>query len=112
MEKINNLLADKLIGFDAGDAIRSATVLSPGFSTLKNLKQSNTFRIDGKILHLFHPSLSASPPNLQVTASPQPILDTSVAWTPMLLVVIQITYRPFLAGVIQMKAQKVIFQTW
>lgn len=46
IEKIDNLLADKLIGFDAGDAIRSATVLSPSFSTF--LKQSNSFRIDGK----------------------------------------------------------------
>ena len=46
VEVINNLLDVKLIGFDAGDTIKSATVLSPGFSSLK-LKPVNIFRIDG-----------------------------------------------------------------
>ena len=48
VDKINNLLHVKLIGFDAGDTIRSATVLSPRFSSLQTLQPVNTFRIDGK----------------------------------------------------------------
>ena len=45
-DAINNF-SDVLIGFDAGDTIRSATVLSPGFSSQHTLQPVNTFRIDG-----------------------------------------------------------------
>ena len=47
IDKINNLQADKVIGFDAGDTINSATIVSPGFSSLQTLEPLNTFRIDG-----------------------------------------------------------------
>ena len=46
---INNLSSHKLIGFDASDTIRSATIVSSGFSSLPTLRHFNTFRIDGKL---------------------------------------------------------------
>ena len=51
VDTINNLLYVKLIGFDAGDTVKSATVLSPGFSSLQTLQPVNIFRIDGKALY-------------------------------------------------------------
>ena len=48
VEAINDLLDVKLIGFDAGDTVKSATVLSPSLSSLRTLEPVNTFRIDGK----------------------------------------------------------------
>ena len=50
---INNLNV-KLIGFDAGDTVRSATVLSPGFSSLQTLQPVNIFRIDGEALFSYY----------------------------------------------------------
>lgn len=48
LETLNNLIDDKIVGFDAGDGIRSATVLSPGLSSLQELQSVNIFRIDGR----------------------------------------------------------------
>lgn len=44
---IEDLQDTKLVGFDAGDGIRSATILSPGFSSFESLNTLNVFRIDG-----------------------------------------------------------------
>ena len=44
IDNIHNIWANKLVGFDAGDEIRSATYHSPGLS---NLQTVNYFRIDG-----------------------------------------------------------------
>ena len=50
-EGINEINANnfnvKVVGFDAGDTIRSVTVRSRGFTSLQRLEHSNTFRIDG-----------------------------------------------------------------
>ena len=44
---IEDLPDAKLVGFDAGDGTRSATVLSHGFSSIENLTSVNVFRVDG-----------------------------------------------------------------
>ena len=46
VNNIHNISADKLVGFDAGDEIRSATYHTPGLS---NLQVVNYFRIDGML---------------------------------------------------------------
>ena len=46
--EIEGLRTTKLVGFDAGDGIRSATVLSQGFSGIENLTSVNVFRVDGE----------------------------------------------------------------
>ena len=49
-----NSLSVKVVGFDAGDRVESATVLSPGFSSVPILEHLNTFRIDGILLFPFN----------------------------------------------------------
>ena len=44
IEELNEI---KVAGFDAGDGIRSATILSPGFASIEILETVNVFRIDG-----------------------------------------------------------------
>ncbi len=44
---IENLGTGNLIGFDAGDGRRSATVHSLGFPSIDDLTPLNVFRIDG-----------------------------------------------------------------
>jgi hypothetical protein len=47
LSAIQRLNGIKLVGFDAGDGIRSASVLSLGFSSIETLTRLNIFRIDG-----------------------------------------------------------------
>ena len=79
VKAINDLQDLKVIGFDAGDRVNSATVMSSGLSSLQTLKPVNIFRIDGKnsilliVLYLYDDY------TLQVIVSLQPILVKSVA---------------------------------
>lgn len=50
--QVNSLATGKLIGFDAGDGIRSATVQSSSFSSLPSVSSLNIFRVDGNTLKL------------------------------------------------------------
>ena len=80
VKAINDLQNVKLIGFDAGDSIKGATVLSPGFSSQQTLQPVNTFRIDGNKIALY--LVAWNDYNyiiLQVIVSLQPILVKSVA---------------------------------
>jgi hypothetical protein len=47
LSAIESLNGIKLVGFDAGDGVRSASVLGPRFSNLQTLTELNIFRIDG-----------------------------------------------------------------